>query len=589
MKMTLKIMGCLSALALCACGEPSPACSESSWEEPADPTPVDTAVWRPIIGTHASFGSADVRYPRSQPYEGELCQKARLTGWRGETLAAQLVVWTADSLAGLSCTVDDFESAGRNKLRDITRARFVRYVLADEFDPAKPCGARPEGAYPALLQPDMLDDAAVLDLAARSLRPVWISVAIPRDAQPGLYRSEVKLRAQGGFETSLELELDVIDRMLPPASEWSYHLDLWQHPSAVAYAEGVEMWSDEHFRRMEPTMRLLAEAGQKVITANVNKDPWNCQTHYPYDDMIAWTRFGDGSWEYDFTVFDRWVEFMMGLGINKFINCYSLLPWNNELHYTDAVTGETVTVSAAPSEPLFREIWTPFLTAFTGHLRQKGWLSITNIAMDERSDADMDAAVALLSEVAPELGISLADDKFIFRKYPHIKDMCVGIFADMDPADIAQRRSKGLVSTCYVCCSSGFPNTYTSSEPLEAVYLSWFAKSRDYDGFLRWAYNAWTADPLCDTRFRTWTAGDTFLVYPEGRSSIRFERLREGIQDWEKITILRRELASDNSVEAAGKLLQLDDAVARFGTNLPAEEWQQELNAAKSLLNELSR
>ena len=56
------------------------------------------------------------------------------------------------------------------------------------------------------------------------------------------------------------------------------------------------------------------------------------------------------------TVFDRWVEFMLGLGIGKYINCYSMLPWNNMLHYRDAATGQYVDVKADPGTPAFREM-----------------------------------------------------------------------------------------------------------------------------------------------------------------------------------------------------------------------------------------
>ena len=165
----------------------------------------------------------------------------------------------------------------------------------------------------------------------------------------------------------------------------------------------------------------------------------------------------------------------------------------------------------------------------------------------------------------------------------------MSIFADMDLREIDLRRAEGKTTTYYVCCSSGFPNTYTTSDPLEAVFLSWFALARGYDGFLRWSYNAWTADPVRDTRFRTWAAGDTYMVYPEGRSSIRFERLVEGIQDWEKVQLLRREWRSSRSSEDAERLRRLDEAVARFGTLLPYDGWRRDLNDAKRLVNELSR
>ena len=69
----------------------------------------------------------------------------------------------------------------------------------------------------------------------------------------------------------------------------------------------------------------------------------------------------------------------------------------------------------------------------------------------------------------------------------------------------------------------------------------WYAAAYGYDGFLRWAYDAWPADPVRDARHVLWPAGDTFLVYPGADSSIRFEKLREGIVDFEKIRIVRQQ------------------------------------------------
>ena len=92
-----------------------------------------------------------------------------------------------------------------------------------------------------------------------------------------------------------------------------------------------------------------------------------------------------------------------------------------------------------------------------------------------------------------------------------------------------------------------------------------------YDGYLRWAYNSWVKNPNQDTRFRTWTAGDCFLVYP-GCSSIRMERLVQGIQDFEKIRILKSELKG-------AKLQQLNKVIEDFRPNVfPAEN-----NAAKMI------
>jgi HKD family nuclease len=74
-------------------------------------------------------------------------------------------------------------------------------------------------------------------------------------------------------------------------------------------------------------------------------------------------------------------------------------------------------------------------------------------------------------------------------------------------------------------------------------------------------------------------------VYPDARSSIRFERLVEGIQDVEKIRILRKKYTGENTPESLKKLSQLEEAIAGFGTLEPSGDWQKKLNDAKRLLN----
>ena len=128
---------------------------------------------------------------------------------------------------------------------------------------------------------------------------------------------------------------------------------------------------------------------------------------------------------------------------------------------------------------------------------------------------------------------------------------------------------------------------FTFSDPVEATVAAWYAVANGYDGFLRWAYNSWTEDPLRDSRFRTWPAGDTYVIYPGGRSSIRFERLREGIQDAEKIRILRAEAGRGNSAGADEKRARLEAVIAPFASREPAADLHERLAEAKRVLNEL--
>ncbi|MDR1090867.1 MAG: DUF4091 domain-containing protein [Prevotella sp.] len=553
-------------------------------EELADPL----RNWEKVPdGLNASITSIDKRYSKNDIPFVKQRSSCEVTGWKGEKLSAQLLLWSATYIEQVECTIPDFTSADNILPAKVAQARFVGYVMTDEFGPG--CGYRKPEDFPASLSADMLDNIKSFNIQAKTVRPVWLTINIPRDAKAGTYKSKIKVTAKGENPQEFDITLNVQNRVLPPAKEWAYHLDLWQHPSAVARAQNLKLWSEEHFAAMKPLMKMLADAGQKVITTNVNKDPWNVQTFDPYADMIIWTKDKKGKWSYDYTIFDKWVTFMMDLGIDKMINCYSMVPWNNELNYYNAATSETITVKADPGTNEFEEMWGPFLTDFIKHLRGKGWLQKTNIAMDERSPKEMEATIAFLQKTAPELGISLADNHNSYKKYPFIKEISVSADAKVDSADIAMRREKGLITTYYVCCSDKFPNVFTFSDPAEAVYSAWYALAADYDGYLRWAYNSWVENPLADSRFRTWPAGDTYIVYPEARSSIRFERLVEGIQDVEKIRILRKELKELNTKESLEKLAKLNGEVARFNTISPLKSPDIMLNRAKDVINELSK
>ena len=559
----------------------------SSFDELPDPTADTLSDWSGVPqGLHASFVSTDAVFRRSVAPDVAPSASAQLEGWRGERVSAQLLLWTASGADGVEVKVGPFRSDGHTLSEDVAQARFVRYVLSDEF--GNKCGYHDPTIYPPHLVPDMLDDIDVFDIKARNVRPVWITISVPADTPAGEYVSTVKLFAKGQQLQTFDIELTVIGRELPPPAEWNYYLDLWQHPAAVARIEGLDMWSDAHFEALVPYMQLLADAGQKVVTTTLNKDPWNNQCFDSYADMIVWTKNADGAWSYDYTVFDRWVELMTGLGIDHTINCYSMLPWNNELHYRDGVTGRFVDVTADPGTPAFEELWVPFLTDFTGHLREKGWLGRTNIAMDERSPEEMTDALDLLRKTAPELGIAMADNKNSYLSYPFINSMCVKVRDRVPPKHIAERRAQGFVTTYYVCCSDRFPNMFTFSDPAEAVYAGWYTAACGYDGFLRWAYNSWVGEPLTDSRFRTFPAGDTYIIYPGARSSVRFERLVEGIQDAEKISILKKEFAAAGTPEAASRLEQLETLLAGFASITPEAGWPDRLSQSKRTLNELS-
>ena len=202
--------------------------------------------------------------------------------------------------------------------------------------------------------------------------------------------------------------------------------------------------------------------------------------------------------------------------------------------------------------------------------------------MDERAMRDMQNAIKLIKEADPNYKVSLAGN-YHGEIESDIYDYCIA-FGQKFPEEIkAKRDENGQRSTVYTCCTESFPNTFTFSAPAEATWIGWHVAAGNYDGYLRWAYNSWTANPLQDSRFRTWAAGDCYLVYPDGRSSIRFERLIEGIQDFEKINVLRKEFTNNPA-----KLKAIDAAIATFMLNKRGNQTTEtQVRNAEKLLNSL--
>lgn len=557
--------------ALLACG---PACFSQQAEkfplgdyvELTDTKPHDgEEVWSKMTApVRFCWGTTDVRYKKLNVPDVKMTGMLRLKAWKGERVNAQAVLWTQKELEGAEIAVSELKNGSSVIPASAVNTYFVRYVMTDELnkDGSGGCGPRENKAeWDSSMVADVLDIVRVREVQARSTQPVWLNVWVPADTRPGKYKGTLTVSGKNFEAMKLPFEIEVVNRTLPEPQKWAFHLDLWQNPYAVARYYQVPLWSKEHFDAMRPIMKMLANVGQRAITASIMHKPWAGQTEDHYDSMIFRMKKLDGTWVYDYTVFDKWVEFMMNeVGIKDLISCYTMIPWALSFDYFDQATNRVQFIKAAPGEEAYAEYWGTFLKDFSRHLREKGWFEKTAISMDERPMEAMREAIKVIKAADPEFKITLAGNyheeiqgDLYYLSIP---------YGNQFPEEVkAERERKGQISTVYTCCTEAFPNTFTFSEPAEAVWMVLHAVAGGYDGYLRWAVNSWPMDPLRDSRFRTWAAGDTYSIYPGPRSSIRFERLVEGLQDCEKIHILREELAAKG---ANGKLKKLNVKLSEF-------------------------
>lgn len=528
-------------------------------QELGDPHPADAASWRRVSAPCLGWGSIDQRYPKTAV--PQLNPTIRLSAWKGERVNAQALLVTPKPLSRVYVEASSLRS-GKGVISSAqVKIYYARYVMADgwlDIHGHSNHHRADKSQFDSSLVADPLLPAQPMDVEGQTVRPIWLDIKIPASAPAGKYQGTLRVNADGRVLT-VPYTVSVSKRTLPEPAQWKFHLDLWQNPYAVARYYGVPLWSEVHFRLMRPLMEQYAAAGGKVITTSIIQHPWNSQTEDPFESMIGKTLTLDGHWQYDYSVFDKWVSFMMSCGVKGQIDCYTILPWHLRFDYYDARANCTLSRHLKPGTADYEAFLLPFLKDFAAHLKQKGWFDRTCIAMDERPMDILTPAHQLLRKADPDFKIEGAFNYFP-KDVSDLHDISVAYEYDLlDGASVRQRTSQGRPVTFYTCCGPQRPNTFLFSPPAESAYMGWHAAASGYSGYLRWAYNSWSQDPLRDARFRTWPAGDCFLVYPGG-SSIRWMRLVQGIQDYEKIAILRDQLKGR-------KLQKLNQIVSKFRTN----------------------
>ena len=88
---------------------------------------------------------------------------------------------------------------------------------------------------------------------------------------------------------------------------------------------------------------------------------------------------------------------------------------------------------------------------------------------------------------------------------------------------------------------------------------------------------------MYDSRFKLFTPGDTYIVYPGNHSSRRFEHIIRGVQNVTKIEILRKEYKQQKNLKA---LQQLEETLSLFMNPTPNEaELKENIEKMEYLLN----
>ena len=502
-----------------------------------------------------SFASKYKRFEKYEPFESDVQRHFHDVVWRGDRVHQQIVVWSDKKRKKLSHTISDLVSGEYRIDASAIQLRFVRYAKGDPE--ARDCeNGYPDRKWPpaiknAVLIADVLSEEPFEQITAKDSLKYWLTIDVPVDTKPGMYTGEVTISAAG--ETLFfDVSLNVVDQVLPAPKDWQFHLDLWQFPMSVLnrYNEDkinpkfhIEPWSEKHLQMLEPTYRLLANAGQKTITTYIKEGAANAPS------MVKWYLEKDGkTWRYDFSIFDRYVEALMSWGIDEQISAFSPVGWNKSvIPFTYEKNGRQLEIDAPIGSEHYNSLWNDFLTAFKAHLEKKGWFDKTVLYFDEVPEKEMEDVIGLIKYNSQEWGMGIA--------YSHTtKAEVLAEFADLSGIfKVASEipHEAWQIKTFYTSCTQTIPNNYLTPQnnSAELTWMAWHAMRENFKGYLRWAFDHWILPDPYDLRDNAFTAGDNSFVYRtsnnfpmEVASSIRFEMLREGIQDFEKVRLLREQL-----------------------------------------------
>jgi len=395
---------------------------------------------------------------------------------------------------------------------------------------------------------EILIETDRLEIEAATHQAILVDIDVSVDALPGMYEGDLELKI--GRQTQsmpfiFQVHSTVVTDYALQVTNW-----LFPEPETLTNGEPPEWWSDEHWNMIENSGRTLLEYGQKVILTQ----------HIEGEHPLVQTRIApDGSYEFDLSRFERWVELFISLGFEKLEGAHLTSRtgvYSKNIFATDDVTNEKRQIFKRQSPPENKEAWfdylSQFLEALYTELESNGWLSIyvQHIADEPYNDEEVIANYGMFAEmVRTHLpGVStmdaIWDDPTAY--FPYMDAPVMAIFAlERHQSIVSARKQKGLSTWMYNFCKPYPPqiNRWFDLPISNSRMYPLFAYKYDADGYLFWAANVYRgADPYTSSigpvpngsQNPGHPPGDNWLFYPgpDGLiGSMRMVAFRDGLLD----------------------------------------------------------
>ena len=462
--------------------------------------------------------------------------------------------------------------------REHLQIDLVHYKRVKFPDDALGCAGDWPDALPPFREP--------VDLPAEENQPMWFTVYVPEEAPAGAYRGTIRVQADGMDPLEIPVHLTVWDFTLPRETHTRTQFGLWMN-SVMPYTHAAR---NQEERDRVHMLYLENMAAHRVAPA---------AHHYNLFNMIDIKPRGDGVFDLDFDKVDRYCRRALDdLHLNTL--CAG---WHSD---TRAPLGRPGAQSFGERgfeafEPEYVRNFTSVYGRLTEHLRVNGWLDrIYFYLFDEPFAGERYTNVRVagkpLHDACPGLP-GLVTVQFEPSLYGSVDIWCP-LTSHFDLQRAAERRQVGDEIWWYVATGPRYPypNNLIDHPAMNQRIHFWMMQKYDIRGTLYWAVNYYRGmDPPGKQRefVNPWEQsmcgspdggfhgnGDGVLLYPPRRepvarpldtepedktgafydphnacwfsggdpvleppiNSIRWEMVREGLEDREYFWVLEQEL-----------------------------------------------
>ena len=461
-------------------------------------------------------------------------------GIRNEYVSGQCVIEAREDLQEVTVSVSPLTLVGETAhlSKDTITWNFVGSVPLNKNNPHR---RESDVLRPApALFPDYLAEERSLALPAGKYQAVFLTIKIPRDAAAGVYTGTVRVETDKG-KKQLPLRLTVYPLMLP--DERHLMVTEWYSTRMFSKFHGIDTpYSELFFDMLRVYAENMVEHRQNVFRVDMKS-------------AIVTTQDKTGKLNFDFSRFDRWAEIFWNTGRmdlleTGFLATYGPKRWSStDIFLQDFAvkkegTDETVTLPG-------NEVIPVLMPAFENHLREKGWLDKTVFHIQDESSAHNVMRWREVSDYFHQYAPSLRRiDAIEATHFFDNLEVWVPKLNHLDAwYEIYQKaRKQGCELWFYtvgVHMPGSYPNKGIDLPLIENRLLHWLNYRFGLSGFLHWGFNQWrTDDPYTEVDRHL---GDGWHVYPKKDgllNSIRWEQMRNGIQDYEYLWLLEDKIRS---------------------------------------------